>query len=195
MNRYFVFDTAAGWCGIAWNEAGITRFQLPAKAPRRRDGWSSAASRPPSRAITADGPRGHRGRRRYFAGEEVDFSGFELDLDGQLPFFKQIYATAAAGRVGAHDDLWRARQGARRRARGRSRRGPGYGEESGGADHSLPSCSGGRQQARRLFRAGRRGFEEAHARIGGGAPGAAAAGSGVVRVLGVGDIPDSSGYI
>ena len=35
---------------------------------------------------------------RYFAGEETDFSGFTLDLDEQLPFFKQVYA--AARRVG-----------------------------------------------------------------------------------------------
>ncbi len=28
--NYFVFETAGGFCGIAWNGAGITRFQLPA---------------------------------------------------------------------------------------------------------------------------------------------------------------------
>jgi methylated-DNA-[protein]-cysteine S-methyltransferase len=36
--------------------------------------------------------------QRYFAGEETDFSGFELDLDEQLPLFRQIYD--AARRVG-----------------------------------------------------------------------------------------------
>jgi len=32
--------------------------------------------------------------KRYFEGEETDFSGFSLDLDEQNPFFKQIYAAA-----------------------------------------------------------------------------------------------------
>jgi methylated-DNA-[protein]-cysteine S-methyltransferase len=36
--------------------------------------------------------------KRYFEGEETDFSGFRLDLGGQDPFFEQIYA--AARRVG-----------------------------------------------------------------------------------------------
>jgi methylated-DNA-[protein]-cysteine S-methyltransferase len=36
--------------------------------------------------------------QRYFAGEETDFSGIELDLGEQDPFFKQVYA--AARRVG-----------------------------------------------------------------------------------------------
>jgi methylated-DNA-[protein]-cysteine S-methyltransferase len=36
--------------------------------------------------------------KRYFAGEETDFSGFALDLGEQEAFFKDIYA--AARRVG-----------------------------------------------------------------------------------------------
>jgi len=99
MNRYFVFETAAGFCGIAWNDAGITRFQLPAKS-------AEAAARLVQRRIPAAEPgeppptvrEAVAAAQRYFAGEEVDFSGFTLDLAGQLPFFKQIYA--AARRVG-----------------------------------------------------------------------------------------------
>lgn len=99
MNHYFVFETAAGFCGIAWSEAGITRFQLPAKSAeaaewlvQRRISASEPGEPPPAvRAAIA-------AAKRYFAGEEIDFSGFELDLDGQLPFFKQIYT--AARRVG-----------------------------------------------------------------------------------------------
>jgi methylated-DNA-[protein]-cysteine S-methyltransferase len=99
MNRYFVFETAAGFCGIAWNDAGITRFQLPAKSAEAA-GWlvqkrisaAEPGEPPPTvrEAIVA--------ATRYFAGEEIDFSRFTLDLDGQLPFFKRIYA--AARRVG-----------------------------------------------------------------------------------------------
>src|SRR5580693_4281894 len=36
--------------------------------------------------------------KRYFEGEEEDFSGFKLDLGEQDPFFKKVYA--AARRVG-----------------------------------------------------------------------------------------------
>lgn len=99
MHRYFVFETAAGFCGIAWTEAGITRFQLPAKSAEatewliRRRLPSAEPGAPPSAVADAVAAV-----RRYFAGEPVDFSEFQLDLDGQLPFFKQIYA--AARRVG-----------------------------------------------------------------------------------------------
>jgi methylated-DNA-[protein]-cysteine S-methyltransferase len=36
--------------------------------------------------------------KRYFEGEEMDFSGVKLDLGGQDPFFERIYE--AARRVG-----------------------------------------------------------------------------------------------
>ena len=29
MQHHAVFETAAGFCGIGWGDAGITRFQLP----------------------------------------------------------------------------------------------------------------------------------------------------------------------
>jgi methylated-DNA-[protein]-cysteine S-methyltransferase len=99
MQRYSIFDTTAGFCGIAWNDFGITRFQLPAKTAeaverllRRR--LPSAAPGPPPPAVA----EAIAAAKRYFAGEQVDFSGFALDLAGQLPLFKQIYA--AAQRVG-----------------------------------------------------------------------------------------------
>ncbi len=28
-HHYLIFETAAGFCGIAWNDVGVTRFQLP----------------------------------------------------------------------------------------------------------------------------------------------------------------------
>jgi methylated-DNA-[protein]-cysteine S-methyltransferase len=99
MNRYSIFATAAGFCGIAWNDVGIIRFQLPAKSAetterllRRR--LAPAAPGEPSPAAAA----AIAAAQRYFAGEETDFSKFALDLDGQLPLFRQIYE--AARRVG-----------------------------------------------------------------------------------------------
>jgi methylated-DNA-[protein]-cysteine S-methyltransferase len=97
--HYLIFDTEGGFCGIAWNDAGITRFQLPAKSAeaaerallRRVPGAEPGAPTPEVvEAVAAV--------KRYFQGEETDFSGFRLDLGEQDPFFKQIYA--AARRVG-----------------------------------------------------------------------------------------------
>jgi methylated-DNA-[protein]-cysteine S-methyltransferase len=99
MHRYRIFETVAGFCGIAWNDVGITRFQLPTKSVeaterlmRRRLAQAEPGEPPP---MVADAVAAVR---RYFAGEETDFSRFELDLGDQLPFFRQVYA--AARRVG-----------------------------------------------------------------------------------------------
>jgi methylated-DNA-[protein]-cysteine S-methyltransferase len=98
-HRYFIFETAGGFCGIAWNSVGITRFQLPTKSAeatermllRRLPGAEPGAPTPEvADAVAAV--------KRYFAGNETDFSGFSLDLSEQDAFFKQIYA--AARRVG-----------------------------------------------------------------------------------------------
>jgi methylated-DNA-[protein]-cysteine S-methyltransferase len=98
-HHYLIFETAGGFCSIAWNEVGITRFRLPTK--------SAAAA---ERTLLRRMPGAERGTptsevieavaavKRYFEGEETDFSGFRLDLGEQDPFFKQIYA--AARRVG-----------------------------------------------------------------------------------------------
>jgi methylated-DNA-[protein]-cysteine S-methyltransferase len=32
-HHYTVFETAGGFCGVAWNAVGITRFQLPTGNP------------------------------------------------------------------------------------------------------------------------------------------------------------------
>ena len=97
--QYFIFETAAGFCGIAWNDVGITRFQLPTRSAeaterillRRVPGAEPDAPAPDvAEAVAAV--------KRYFEGEETDFSGFSLDLGEQDAFFKDIYA--AARRVG-----------------------------------------------------------------------------------------------
>ncbi|MBV8936608.1 MAG: methylated-DNA--[protein]-cysteine S-methyltransferase [Alphaproteobacteria bacterium] len=93
--QYLIFETAGGFCGIAWNNVGITRFQLPTRSAaaterilrRRAPGAEPGAPTPEvAEAIAAV--------RRYFAGEETDFSGFKLALGKQDPFFEQIYAAA-----------------------------------------------------------------------------------------------------
>ena len=98
-HHYRIFETANGFCGIAWNSVGITRFRLPARSPegsernllRRLPGAEPGTPTPEVMAAIA-------AVQRYFQGEKIDFSAFRLDLDEQDEFFKQIYA--AARRVG-----------------------------------------------------------------------------------------------
>ncbi|MFB2606992.1 methylated-DNA--[protein]-cysteine S-methyltransferase, partial [Rhizobium phaseoli] len=99
IHHYCIFETAGGFCGIAWSDAGIARFQLPTKTAeaterlllRRLPDGEAGVPTPDVLATVA-------AVKRYFQGEETDFSGVELDLAGQDGFFREIYA--AARRVG-----------------------------------------------------------------------------------------------
>jgi methylated-DNA-[protein]-cysteine S-methyltransferase len=95
MHQYLIFETASGFCGIAWNNVGITRFQLPSRNAatterilrRRVPGAETGAPTPyVAEAVAAV--------QRYFEGEETDFSSFKLDLSGQDALFQRIYAAA-----------------------------------------------------------------------------------------------------
>ena len=94
-HHYFIFETASGFCGIGWSDAGIARFQLPAKSAEaaermmlRRAPGAEPGTPPPTvgAAVAA--------AKRYFEGEETDFSQLALDLDGQDEFFKRVYTAA-----------------------------------------------------------------------------------------------------
>ncbi|MGH6799364.1 MAG: methylated-DNA--[protein]-cysteine S-methyltransferase [Roseiarcus sp.] len=97
--RYHVFETAMGFCAIAWSDAGIVRFQLPTKSaeaaerPMRRRAVGAEPGAPPEDVAAAVAAA-----KRYFAGEEMDFLHVRLDLAGEDAFFTQIYA--ALRRVG-----------------------------------------------------------------------------------------------
>ncbi len=110
--RYLIFATVAGFCGIAWTDGGIARFQLPS-----RD--AAATERlllrriPGARPATA--PEAVAGAvaaaMRYFAGEPTDFAHLTLDLGDQDPFFAQVYAAARQvgwGRTTTYGALARA---------------------------------------------------------------------------------------
>ena len=98
-DQYLVFETAGGFCGIALNDVGIRRFQLPARSAeatqrnllRRLPGAEPGTPTPEVIDVV-------NAVKRYFEGEKIDFSGFQLDLDEQDDLFKTIYA--AARRVG-----------------------------------------------------------------------------------------------
>ena len=98
-HHYLIFGTVGGFCGIAWNDVGITRFQLPTRTADADE-----------RALLRRAPGARRGTplsevakataavKSYFEGEETDFTCFTLDLGEQDPFFERIYE--AARRVG-----------------------------------------------------------------------------------------------
>ena len=91
--RYHIFETAMGFCAIAWSDRGVARFQLPTKSAeaaerlmrRRAHGAEPVAPPDEIAAIVA-------AAKRYFAGEEIDFAQVTLDLGGESPFFERIYA-------------------------------------------------------------------------------------------------------
>lgn len=102
MLRYHVFETEMGFCAIAWSVAGIARFQLPVKSAeaaerlirRRAPGAEPGAPPEPVAAVI-------EAAKRYFRGEELDFSHVPLDLAGVNPFFVKIYAALRRVRWGA----------------------------------------------------------------------------------------------
>jgi methylated-DNA-[protein]-cysteine S-methyltransferase len=99
---YHLFESACGFCGIAWGGAGIRLFQLPSKAIdaaernllRRLPGV--ARESPPPIVLDAVAAA-----RRYFEGERISFSDFELDLGAQSEFSRYCYAAARQVRWGS----------------------------------------------------------------------------------------------
>ncbi len=93
--HYTIFETALGFAGLAWTEAGITRFQLPSATAEattrnllRRTPGATSSEPPPHIA------RAVESATRYFAGEKIDFSDLTLDLNGQDELFREIYCAA-----------------------------------------------------------------------------------------------------
>jgi methylated-DNA-[protein]-cysteine S-methyltransferase len=99
MHHYLIFETVAGFCGVAWNGVGITRFELPTRSAvaAERNLLRRLPNAKPG-APTPEVVEAVAATKRYFEGEETDFSGFKLDLGEQDAFFKQIYD--AARRIG-----------------------------------------------------------------------------------------------
>jgi methylated-DNA-[protein]-cysteine S-methyltransferase len=100
-HHYVVFETASGFCAMAWNSVGITCLRLPTtsaeaaergllrRAPGAKPGMPAPAVAQAIAAVT-----------RYFGGEAIDFSDVTLDLGEQEAFFKQIYDAARQVRWG-----------------------------------------------------------------------------------------------
>lgn len=91
--HYHLFETAAGFAAIGWNDIGISALRLPAASAneaerallRRFPDAVRSEPPPPIRAVVG-------AVVCYFAGEKVDFSGVPVDMGEQEPFFQQVYA-------------------------------------------------------------------------------------------------------
>ena len=166
--HYHVFETALGFCAIAWSDAGVARFQLPTKSAaaadrlmrRRVDGAEPGAPPEGVAAVVA-------AAKRYFDGEDTDFSDVRLDLVGQDPFFSQIYQALRRvgwGRTTTYGALAQEVGAGREAARD-----VGEAMAKNPAPLIIPVSPGPgrRRQDRRLLRARRLEDEGAHARTGG----------------------------
>jgi methylated-DNA-[protein]-cysteine S-methyltransferase len=118
---YHVFETTMGFCAIAWSNAGVARFQLPTKTAEAaerlicRRAPSAEPGLPP-----ADVAAVVEAAKRYFAGEEIDFSQVQVDLAGEDAFFAQIYGASRGvgwGRTTTYGALAKEVGASRQRAR------------------------------------------------------------------------------
>jgi methylated-DNA-[protein]-cysteine S-methyltransferase len=106
--RYCVFDTPIGPCGVAWSERGLTRLRLPEasrSAIEKRLAHTARADDPPPRIaqVIAD-------VQRYLTGQRVDFASVALDFTDVVPFHRQVYEAARQvcwGRTASYGDLAR----------------------------------------------------------------------------------------
>jgi len=87
MAHSHVFETKLGFAAIAWNEAGVTRFNLPGPKESATDRFGGATPAEPPAPIAAIVDLA----QRYFAGERMEFDGIELDLSQVDPFRRAIY--------------------------------------------------------------------------------------------------------
>jgi methylated-DNA-[protein]-cysteine S-methyltransferase len=92
---FAVFETAIGWCGIAWGERGIVGVQLPepqaqgtrARVQRRHPGLKELTPPPAVQHAIDD-------IVRLFQGESTDLTAVPLDMAPVEPFNQRVYEVA-----------------------------------------------------------------------------------------------------
>jgi methylated-DNA-[protein]-cysteine S-methyltransferase len=96
LTHYRLFDTAIGPCGVAWNDRGLTRLQLPeadASATERRLSGRAAKA---SEAAPATIDQVIAEVQDYMTGRNVDFAAVAVDLTNVDPFQLKVYEAARA---------------------------------------------------------------------------------------------------
>lgn len=94
---FAIFETAMGWCALAWSEHGVVRGWLP--APSEAAARVSVARRCPE-AVEAAPPgfaiEAIEGVRALMADGATDLSSIALDEDAIPTLHRQVYAIARA---------------------------------------------------------------------------------------------------
>lgn len=97
MTSFAVFETALGWCALAWSEAGVVRGWLPAadeaaiRASVARRCPDAAEAEPPAFAAEAIA-----GVKALMADGATDLSHIVLDQTDIPPLHRRIYEIARA---------------------------------------------------------------------------------------------------
>lgn len=95
--RFVLFDTIIGRCGVAWGDRGLIGMQLPESSPgaawaKLRKRFPDAVEDEPTAEIEAVIER----IRGLLAGGRDDLADIPLDLDGQPAFNLRVYEIARA---------------------------------------------------------------------------------------------------
>lgn len=94
---FAVFETAIGWCGVAWGANGITGVQLPeATEAQTRTRMARRFHATREEAPPADVRRAIDGIVAQLRDEAADFSTVELDMEGVPAFHRRVYGVARA---------------------------------------------------------------------------------------------------
>ena len=97
MTQYTLFETAIGWAGVAWGDAGLTAVHLPereAQAARRGflRRFPDAAEAEPNAQVRA----AMDAIAAQLAGAPTDLGGIALDLSRTPEFHARVYEIARA---------------------------------------------------------------------------------------------------
>jgi methylated-DNA-[protein]-cysteine S-methyltransferase len=92
---FALFDTAIGWCGIAWSVRGVAGVQLPEGSERDtrarlRRRFPDAREAPPPTPVQ----RAIAGVVVLLRGEPSELDRVTLDMDGVPPFHRRVYEVA-----------------------------------------------------------------------------------------------------
>jgi len=109
--RYSLFDTPIGPCGVAWSERGLTRLRLPESDRSATEKRLRASATDP---VVEEPPPGIEQViaeiRRYLLGTRVDFASVSIDLMGVSPFHRKVYDAARSigwGQTASYGELAR----------------------------------------------------------------------------------------
>jgi methylated-DNA-[protein]-cysteine S-methyltransferase len=97
MTRYALFDTAIGFAGIAWGEAGLVAVHLPEReAETARRGFLRRFPDAAEGEPTPEVARTIAGIRELLAGQPADLTAAPLDVSRTPEFHARVYASARA---------------------------------------------------------------------------------------------------